>query len=135
MKDIKELFDWLKGKDDQELIRIMEVYSKGLVKEYRNNADLYYKKDIRSIDNFRNLFEWYFRDKLKGIMYPEQEKPNVKKLFTVKEVSKILNVSEMTVRNYVRKKLLKPIEMGERGKRKILRFSQEELDNFQDDEI
>lgn len=53
------------------------------------------------------------------------------KIYTVKEVSELLKVSERTVREYITKRQIKPLKAVKRGKRYLI--TEENLKEFMSD--
>ena len=130
MKDLTELYQFLKDKTDKELVALIEKDSKELVKKFGPNSDLDFKSQIRLLDNFRHLTEWFFRDKFPKLIMKESEKKGKEKLMTVKDVALELGVTEVTIYTWIKNKTITPVTLGEQGKRNIIRFRREEVDRL-----
>jgi len=72
MKDIKELYQWLEeNKSEEDLLKHIEANCKELIKTYGTGSDLYYKTQIRRLDNLKNLTEYHFREKFPNLIRKE----------------------------------------------------------------
>jgi len=83
MKDLNEFYTFLKDKKDPEIVALIDKDMKELINKFGVGADLPFKSQIRLLDNFKNLTEWYFRDKLPNLIKREGDKQNKEKSMTV----------------------------------------------------
>ena len=130
MKDLNEIYTFLKDKNDIELADLIDRNAEELVKKYGKSADLYMKGQIRLIHNLHEWSATYFRDKLPTLLKADGTKKQKETLMNVEEVANELGISKVTVYTYIKNKTITPVTLGQKGKRNIYRFSREEVEKL-----
>jgi len=128
MKDLNEFYTFLKGKSDAEMANLIDKDVKELVKKYGSDADLYFKSQIRLLDNLKNLTEWYFRDKLPNLIRQQSERKEKDKLLTVGDVAKELGFTEPTIYSWIKTGVIEARSIGMDGKRNSYRIERAEVE-------
>ena len=128
MKEYTKFLKWLKDKSIHEIIDLLVQNSKHLIKKFGDGTDLRNKGQIGSIDDFRNLLEYYFKDKFSQMARSNISKSEKEKLLTVEEVAKEPGITKVTVYSYIRNKTLIPVILGPKGKRNIYRFERSDIE-------
>jgi len=128
MERLSEVFNYLNSLDNEKIITQLDEFGEKLMEKDGQNSDLQYKNHIRTLDNFKEMVDFHFRNRfLKKL---EGKPPETEEYLSVKQISKELKTSEVTVRKYIKLGHLQVTEFGEMGKRKSLRVKRSDLKKF-----